>query len=275
MGIAVAIGAFIGAGLGMISAGVSGARDPLDVAKSVGMGAAGGAIGGAVLGPATSAATSASGSAIPATAASSVGSSVAPSFTGASIDNLFTPLTTSFLESGAASTATALGGPTLANTAAQAATLGGSSIPSTVTAPWLTEATTRAAAATQAPSFWAQNAGTILQAGTEVASLGLQLASPKPETPDFSPIPPAVLPETSTQRRDYQHSPAEILANQRRRAEADAKYKEARQQEELSNIMSLVSYQESLDKTSKGRYLTPPPARLRIKGVGSSPGGYI
>jgi hypothetical protein len=115
----------------------------------------------------------------------------------------------------------------------------------------------------------------VLGTGVKLASLGMSAASAKPEMPDFSPIPPPLLPEVKEQTRDFERSPEAMLAASQRRKESEAKYKAARMAEEEANIMALSSYGDSTAKTNKGRYMTPPPVADRLRGVESKVGGYL
>ena len=260
--------AFIGAAVSMIVKGFSSGASGGFVGNVVpaALGAAGGAAGGAIGGVAAGTGAGATGTGVGAgtlsgmglggaggagaiAGGSSVGGAIggaAPAFTS----SLLEPIANPFLSSAASSVGSSAG-PTLANAAAQGLASGATD------------------------SFWSANAGQLLNSGVKLAGSLAPMFASQPEIQPVNAVAPPLLPPVREQTRDFEKNPAQLAEADYRRKTNDRAYAQQKQADELANIETMLNYQRALEKTGKGKLLTPTTASQRFSGTPPSQGGYI
>ena len=249
--------AFIGAFISTVVQGFSsGAPDNIgEWAIPAATSAAAGAVGGLAAGPAMGAAagttTGATGSAIGAVGASAADLG-AMGFGGA---------VSSVGSSTGASLLNAAENPFL------------SSLPTAADSSYM--GLSNAAVAGGTDSFWSANAGQLLNSGVKLAGSIAPMFASQPEIQPVNAVAPPLLPPVREQTRDAEKSPEKLAEADYRRKTNDRAYAQQKQADELANIETMLNYQRALEKTGKGKLLTPTTASQRFSGTPPSQGGYI
>ena len=124
-------------------------------------------------------------------------------------------------------------------------------------------------------SFWSANAGQLLNSGVKLAGSIAPMFASQPEIQPVNAVAPPLLPPVREQTRDFEKNPTQLAEADYRRKTNDRAYAQQKQADELANIETMLNYQRALEKTGKGKLLTPTTASQRFSGTPPSQGGYI
>jgi hypothetical protein len=101
------------------------------------------------------------------------------------------------------------------------------------------------------------------------------MLSKQPEVQPVNAVAPSLLSPVSEQSRDFEKSPTQLAEADYRRKSNDRAYSQQKQADELANIQSMLTYQQALEKTGKGRLLNSTTATQRFGGTAPTQGGYV